>query len=161
MGTDMHVAIEVRRNDYDFKTKSIQPKWFFVKRWTVNRCYDLFGCFGDYRRDWSNSLEFVSANNLSWELRADQQDGYYGFLIVKPDRLKKEVLGWSPNKEEWREDDYGDCDPPVIDEEWFFDTSVYLGNDEYIDDPINLWIYKLMLKKYGKENVRLIIYFDS
>ena len=161
MGTDMHVAIEVRRNDYDYKSKSIQPKWFFVKKWSVDRCYSLFGCFGNYRCDWSNALDLPCATNLSYELKLEAEDGYYGFHIVTPDRLKKEVLNWSPSKSEWEEYEGENCEPPVIDKEWFFDTSVYLGNDEYIDDPINYWIYKLALKKYGKDNVRLIVYFDS
>ena len=97
---------------------------------------------------------------MSWQMNEKDREGYYGFYLVTPDKLKNEVLGWSPSAKDWDEEEEGYA-PPVIDKEWFFDMSVYLGDDVYKTDPLNYSIYKLMLKKYGKDNVRLIVYFDS
>ena len=164
MGTDMHVAIEVRRKEYDYPSKAPVFKWKFIKKWTVDRCYDLFGCFGTHRRSWSNALHLTSAVEMSRELQGEMADYCYGFYAVSPQTLKEKILGWTPPKDEWKEENsYADNEvPPVIDKEWFFDFPIYMGNDEeWYDDNVNYAIYKLMLRKYGKNNVRLIVYFDS
>ena len=160
MGTDMHVAIEIRRNEYKWQAKCAAPTWVYVRDWTVDRHYNLFGAFGSIRRTWSNSFVLRCAENMSWQMNEKDREGYYGFYLVTPDKLKNEVLGWSPSAKDWDEEEEGYA-PPVIDKEWFFDMSVYLGDDVYKTDPLNYSIYKLMLKKYGKDNVRLIVYFDS
>ena len=160
MGTDMHVALEVKRNEYSYVAKTAKPKWNFIKSWTVDRCYDLFGCFGNIRRMWSNSLALRVADDMSYEMTDRSKKYYYGFYVVTPDTLKEKVLGWSPSQKDWDDEEEG-YERPEIDKEWFFDMNVYLGDDVDYEDPLNYYIYKLMIKKYGKQNVRLIVYFDS
>lgn len=159
MGTDMHVAIEVRRKEYNYVAKEATMEWSFVRKWTVDRRYDLFGCFGDIRTSWSNSINPPYARDMSWELEHEQKEYCYGFYEIKPDMLTSKVIGWSPAKEEWEEME--GFDRPIIDREWFFDGYLYLGDDVYKKDELNYAIYKMMLKRYGKKNVRLIVYFDS
>ena len=159
MGTDMHVAIEVRRPEYDFKTKSMQPKWKFITGWTVDRWYDLFGAF-DVRSMWSNSLDVHIANDMSYYLQHEKDNYCYGFYEITPDFLDKHVLGWSPPIKEWEEIE--DYDRPTIEKGWLFDMYVPTDVDEgYYTDKVYLVIYKRMLKLYGRKNVRLVIYFDS
>ena len=159
MGTDMHVAIEVKRNEYSYAHSKVEPKWCFIKEWSVDRCYDLFGCFNNVRRLWVNSLSLPVARDLSYHMNRKKEECYYGFYKISPELLKKNVLGWSPAPEEW-EEEIG-YERPYIDKEWFFGMSYYIGDDTYEDDPVNYLTYKLMLKHYGKENVRLIVFFDS
>lgn len=160
MGTDMHVAIEAKRDSYSYTHGRVEPQWMFIKEWTVDRWYDLFGCFNNVRRFWSNALSFSTATNLSSHLKYKENEYCYGFYIITPDILKNNVLGWSPAKKDWAEWDK-ECERPVIDKEWFFDINYYVGDDTYKKDPVNYAIYKMMIKRYGKENVRLIVYFDS
>ena len=160
MGTDMHVAIEIRRKEYNYTAKEAAPKWVFVRNWTVDRCYDLFGCFGNIRSCWSNSVTLpIVEDNMSWQLKNEKKDYCYGFYEVKPEILTSKIIGWSPPQKEWEECE--DFEIPVIDKDWFFDSSVYLGDDVYKEDNLNYSIYKMMLKRYGKKNVRLVVYFDS
>lgn len=159
MGTDMHVAIEVRRKEYSYVAKEATLKWSFIRKWTVDRCYDLFGCFGHIRSDWSNSLHLPVPDDLSSQVEREKEDYCYGFYEVKPDILNSKILGWSPAEKEWEEIE--GFDRPTIDREWFFDGYLYLGDDVYKKDELNYAIYKMMLKRYGKKNVRLIVYFDS
>lgn len=161
MGTDMHVAIEVKRKEWDYKTRSVCDKWTFVRYWTVDRSYSLFGCFGNYRCMWSNSFCLDSASDMSYNMNDMKRKGYYGFHVITPDFLTSDILGWKPPKEEWQEEYEGEGAPPAIDKEWFFNTALYIGDDTYADDYLNYYIYKLMLRKYGKKNVRLIVFFDS
>ena len=162
MGTDMHVAIEIKRNEYDYGKKGVVPKWNFVKAWTVDRCYDLFGCFGRYRRSWSNAITTQCAEaDMSSYLKREKRDGCYGFHIVTPELLKMKVIGWTPKMSKEELEEYEPDGPPVIDKDWFFDGSVYKGDDTYYTDYLNYAIYRLMLRRYGKGCVRLVVYFDS
>ena len=162
MGTDMHVAIEVKRDEYSYVAKTVAPKWNFIKAWTVDRCYDLFGCFGPYRRHWDNAVSTHYAEDLSYYLQMEKKERYcYGFHVVTPDLLKEKILGWTPRMSQEELEEYGVDGPPCIDEGWLFDEYVYRGDDVYSKDKLNYAIYKLMIKRYGKDRVRLVIYFDS
>ena len=82
MGTDMHVAIEVRRPEYDFKTKTPQPHWKFITQWTVDRWYDLFGAF-DVRTMWSNGLSVYPVEEMTWQMKQEKKNYGYGFYEIR------------------------------------------------------------------------------
>ena len=159
MGTDMHVAIEIRRPEYHYPFETVKPTWKYITQWTVDRWYDLFGAF-DVRTSWSNSLSPRIATDMSSWLKREQKDFRYGFYEITPDYLKEKVLGWSPPANEWG--DIEDYERPTIKKEWFFDMYVSKESyDDYYIDNVYYVIYKAMIKKYGKNNVRLVVFFDS
>ena len=92
MGTDMHVAIEVKRDEYSYAHSKVEPKWCFIKEWSVDRCYDLFGCFNNVRRFWTNSLSLPVARDMSYHLNHTKEECCYGFYKITPDVLKRSVL---------------------------------------------------------------------
>lgn len=153
MGTDMHVAIEVRGKEYDFTSGGVRDKWKYIASWDVDRCYDLFGCFG-IRTVWENTLHLATPPDLSREVE-DMKEWGYGFYSVSDECLRKKVIGWTPYG--WDESIY---DAPVVTKSWLFDIDIDFS-DITLHDEVWYKMYKMLRKHYGANNIRLIVFFDS